>query len=448
MMKKKRLILICMLGLLWLLGGCSFRFRSVGELFTLPKLPEEYQNLQSMIEEATKAGAEYSAPTNGENTQPVQLQDLDGDGTLEAIAFFKVSGSDKPLKIYIYRQTANGYEVGAVIESEGASIYSIDYKTLNGGKGKDIVVCWRTGSNSLEVYSLENYEVTKLMSTGYTDYKIMDIDMDNQEEILVLYVDTVDGTRSRVDCYDADKDALILRSSAPMSSGVSRAESVQGYLKGKTPVPALFVTSYYFEGSVTDILAWKDGELKNITLDSELGVSNSTYRIKDKATLTDINGDNYMEIPMPVKLPDADPASVTDAIVLYSWYQFDIDGKSYPVYTTYVNFIDGWYFILPSSWVGKVTVSQFSVSVEEQSTVFSYWQEGEEPQPFLTIYRLTGANRYMRAQTGERFVLKPGDSGDTTIYAAELIKGGWRCGLDEAGVEAQFKMRDLTVDVS
>ena len=35
-----------------------------------------------------ESGAEYAAPVSGSNIQPVQLEDLDGDGEEEALAFF------------------------------------------------------------------------------------------------------------------------------------------------------------------------------------------------------------------------------------------------------------------------------------------------------------------------------------------------------------------------
>ena len=58
-MKKKCLLFVVAALMLGTLTGC---FRSVDELFTLPKLPEEYQNLQEKIEEVTTGtGAELLA---------------------------------------------------------------------------------------------------------------------------------------------------------------------------------------------------------------------------------------------------------------------------------------------------------------------------------------------------------------------------------------------------
>ena len=58
------------------------------------------------------------------------------------------------------------------------------------------------------------------------------------------------------------------------------------------------------------------------------------------------------------------------------------------------------------------------------------------PQTFLTIYKLTGPNRYTRSRMGDRFTLT---ADENTIYSAELKTDAWDCGLDAAGVQELFK---------
>ena len=89
-----------------LLSGCVFS-STVDELYQLPQLPAEYTELQNLLDAIQDQGAEYAAPTSGANIQPVQLVDLDGDGTQEAVAFFRRTGDEQPLKIYIF-QSAGG----------------------------------------------------------------------------------------------------------------------------------------------------------------------------------------------------------------------------------------------------------------------------------------------------------------------------------------------------
>ncbi len=72
------------------------------ELYALPELPERYTALNKQLSAIQEGGAEYATPVSGSNIQPVQMMDLDGDGREEALAFFRQSDGEKPLKIYIF----------------------------------------------------------------------------------------------------------------------------------------------------------------------------------------------------------------------------------------------------------------------------------------------------------------------------------------------------------
>ena len=125
------------------------------------------------------------------------------------------------------------------------------------------------------------------------------------------------------------------------------------------------------------------------------------------------------------------------------WWQHDINGVSHLVYTTYHNSRDGWYFVLPEAWSGKVTLSRSDLAGGgERAVIFSYWEGSADtaPVPFLVIYKLTGDNRVMRANMADRFLLPNTGEEKETIYAARLIESGWDCGLDEEGVKANFAL--------
>ena len=95
------------------------------ELYALPELPERYTALNKQLSAIQESGAEYAAPVSGSNIQPVQMMDLDGDGREEALAFFRQSDGEKPLKIHIFTaDDDNSYRQAAVIEGSGLAIYS------------------------------------------------------------------------------------------------------------------------------------------------------------------------------------------------------------------------------------------------------------------------------------------------------------------------------------
>ena len=106
------LLLACLL-----LAGCRMD-STVEELFTLPRLPTEYTTLSRQLDQLLSEGYEYMAPTSGRNIQSLQMVDIDGDGQDEALAFFRLSNGEKPLKIYVFHSREDSYELTSIIEEE------------------------------------------------------------------------------------------------------------------------------------------------------------------------------------------------------------------------------------------------------------------------------------------------------------------------------------------
>lgn len=437
---KKFAVLIFLSTLLALGSGCSLH--PPEELYSLPEPPAEYKNLDMRIQETMASlGAEYAAPLAGSNTQTVQLQDIDGDGVDEAIAFFRVTSDPKPLKIFVFKQDdADLYSTFAIIEGEGTAIQSISYENLGDSAAAEVVVSWRMSDkvHSLAAYSLHHGNVIELMRTGYSDYMILDIDMDNLQEIVALQMDPAEG-RNRVELFDYQAEGMVLCATAPLSYEIRDTLSLRsGYLRDS--VRALFVSSTFGDsnGLVTDVLAWRNDKLENISLDAATGQSLATMRYYNLVSHADINGDSILEIPSPVVMPSPLKTVAADFWAI-NWFQYDIDGTTWPVCTTYHNIQDRWYLTMPEDWLGRTTLARRDNTVNgERAVVFSYWLGDEaEPTPFLTIYKLTGVNREMRSRLGSRFVLI---TQTDAIYAAEFHANSWDCGLDQEGLLESFQL--------
>ncbi len=423
--------------LLMTLSGCLFR--GVDELYALPKSSDLYVKLQASIE-AVRGEAESITPISGGSTQTVQLVDLDRDGISEAVAFFRNSSAEFPLKIAIFKQNEDREYVSyTTIESKGSEIASIEYCDLTGGKGLELLVSWQMTStvHSLSAYSIGKGQAAELMRSPYTRYVAMDLNQDDKREVLLIQTDSSNPANNKVEEYVGVGNAMELHSSAPLSEGIlSLLLWEPGELRDGEP--ALLVTSEFGENyRVTDIFRSGEGGIKNVTLDEGLRYSATTRRPYTTIVPTDINQDGATEIPLTKAIPGYSQTAA-DNFWRILWTQYDRNGKAYLQMSTYHNITDRWYLELPGNWDGKITLSRREhTAIGERAVVFSYW-EGDlkvPPQPFLTIYRLTGNNRELHAVQENRFILARDSE---TLFAAEFTQIGWDCGLDENSLKLLF----------
>ena len=414
MRKTGRKAALCALlcALTMLLSGCMPAL-SDETLYRLPKLPAEYESLETLIDALIRNGAEYAAPTSGSNLQSVQMVDLDGDGEEEAVAFFRRANDERPMKIYIFRAAGDSYEQYCVIEGTSNSIYSVNYVDLDGDGRREILAGIRSNLDvqNLSVWSIGAGEAQQLLLTGYSRYTTRDMDGDGIQELLVLRSD--EENYAVADCYAWDGAELAARSSLRLSGTVAELSRLTGgtLSSGET---ALFITSVTQDGAaITDILIVSDGALRSVRDSAGPG---RAFRFLELYP-GDVNGDGVTEVPEPAPFPQIDPES--SAYYRICWQQYDAAGRATLVRETYQDAQGGWSLILPKSWDDCVTVSRSS-NADGSSVTFSCIN-GAETRPFLTIYAFTAENRgQLVSRTGRITLARQAEAS----YAAEIYDSG------------------------
>ncbi|SHI16283.1 Repeat domain-containing protein [Sporobacter termitidis DSM 10068] len=410
---------LCLLFAVVALSGC-FSI-TANELYSLPQPSKEFLKLQEQINTVLSTGAEYSPPTAGPNRQSVQLKDLNSDGQNEAIAFFRTTG-DKPLKIYILQQSGATYKTADVIEGDGTGIESIRYADLDGDGTMELIVGWQMGASltHMNIYSIKGGQHVSLADDDYTQLSVSDMDNDGNPDVMAVRLPSSEQP-GQADMYSLRADGEVDAKTAQLSKGI---ESISYVIKGRLldESPALFIES---SGSgktvVTDILTWVNGGLYNITADTSGGVSKDTLR-SYAAYSTDINNDKVTEVPFPRLLG----SSADTKYYVIDWYAYNKYGYRSKVFTTYHDFSDGWYLILPDDWKSaddwkNISVRRDDSVAGERTLIFSYISApGETPIEFLKIYTLSGDNRFDRAAMAGRFRLEEHGDGDM-VYAAEIL---------------------------
>ena len=263
-------LLMVLSALLLTMTGCLFT-NSVSDLYALPKMPEQYQELEQQIRDLISNGAEYAAPISGNNLQPVQMVDLNNDGLEEALIFMRDSASEKPLKIYIFRLLGGHYQCTSVLENSGISIYSISYVDLTDDGKMEIMVGWRAGAENpvLTVYAMQGDTPELLLSTTYSRYVF-----DSAGRGFVL-LRSGSEERCVVEAYEVSENGTLGVNSAVRLSSTAAELAGGNMISGcfSDGVPALFVTGVSADGStaMVDALRWAEEGLKNVTMSSATG---------------------------------------------------------------------------------------------------------------------------------------------------------------------------------
>lgn len=449
-MGKKILLAVMTAALCALLAGC-FPW-AAEDSYKLPKPPQGYENLTAAVNKTRRElGLEYSAtvedvpPSTGDSTSTVQLLDMDDDGVQEtAVTFFRVVGAPKPLHICFYTQQEDeGYVMTGLISGEGDSVYAVHYADVDGIRDpvtgrtrKEVVVSWQLGgqANYLGVYAVHEGDGQMLASAAYDSYRLTDLDQNGLMEIAIATIDRVENT-GKVTLYgwNTAEDIMTVQETA-LSLGATAIRSMRANFI-KNFAPALYVVSDLADGSTAvDVIAMKGGQTTNLALDPETLVSrecSSSYR---DLTLSDVNSDNILELPRPRQL---EARGTLDGAWLADWVQYDSRARASTICTTYHCVVDGWYLVIPDHWQSRLVIYRNDTVSGQRAVVFALWQgEDKEPLPFLSIYRLTGASRALRATSGNRFILAEDSS---TIYAATFYNT-WDCGLDEGELLENFRL--------
>lgn len=423
-------VLLCLLMALTSLSGC---FRTAADdLYGLPQASKEYLELQKQINAVLASGAEYSPPISGLNRQSVQLKDIDSDGTNEAIAFFRTTG-DKPLRIHIMKQMNNTYETVNVIDGDGTAIDSIRYADMDGDGISELIVGWQMSATLLHmtIYDIRNSEEAVLAETDYSKHFVSDLTGDGRADVIALRLSSSDLPGEAI-LFSLGENREPLTSTAGLSSGLESVSRImRGHLNDGTP--AVFVEGVIGgTGVVTDIFSWQSGAIVNVLVRPSSGVSEDTLR-PQKVYSTDINGDGVVDVPM---LRLLDPESDSNYYTI-DWYSYDRYGGKRMVLSTYHNFQDGWYMILPNDWRDAVAVRREDNIPGERTVVFSSLTADGETADFLKIYTLSGDNKEDRAGIDSRFELH--NKGDV-IYAAEILSTDIPITLDKPAIADSFRL--------
>lgn len=425
-MKKRILAPIGVLLLLLVLSGCATR--TVEEMYSLPRRSEQNNNLRTVVE-AAMGGCVYAAPVSGENQESVQTADLDGDGRDEYLVFAKGDNNDS-LKIFLFRQREERYELWEALTCKGTAFDQIQYTDIDGRPGCELVVGTRINekvTKTVSLYSFASGQSEKIKSMIYLKYVICDLNRDGNSELMVIQNGSAEWDNGAVRLYSYTDGSVVGSAEAKLSASPEQIRKI-AVNRLSSGEPAVYVASARNENAViTDIFAMKEGVFTNISQSSEFGTSMQTLR-NDFVYAEDIDGDGTLELPGLVTMM----YNHTEQNML-RWYSMDLEGAEVNKLFTFHNFIDGWYLVLNSDWLDR-----FAAEKDGSVYMFYMWNNSYQTAvPVFSVYMLTGKDRDLQAAAQNRFALYRGED---VVFAAKLESGSAIYGITENYLQSNFHL--------
>ena len=334
-MKKLNVIILAVL-ICVLLSGCSGSlFASIDDLISPVSLSGDDAGILLAVDDFCNGSYSIKIPSTGKYTTSFITCDLDGNNSLEAIAFFEPNDNLGNVNMAVLSKTNEQWKVTGNVTGEGSDVKQIDIFDLNNDGRKEVIVCWSVLSNStmsnLCVYTLDDEFKPVSLGDSITasDFTCLDMNNDDINELLVFKYASINES-PKAELYSfKDKEKHFIGQTKLDSSIVSFSSITKGNTDAGLCVYADGVCSDG-KSMVTEFLYWSDYYDSVISpfYSYSTGKTSDTSR-NNLIICRDINGDGFIEIPL-----DDDSLNLPEGITAQNWVSYErtvLNSKAYSI---------------------------------------------------------------------------------------------------------------------
>ncbi len=350
-----------------LLLGLTACTGNIENLLTAPKLTQEQSEIYQALINSSGSSIKLKYPRGGEYRSAFVLQDIDSDGTEEAMVFYEsqsVQSGESALRLKVLDNFGGSWEAVYDLACVGSEVDSISFASLGDDSSVEILVCYCMLNQTEKTVSVLNYAdgvISEMYNGSYSCMQVTDLNEDGMQELILVTSDKAKQTSSAV--MFTKKNGMFVRLSQTALSGMaSEYSSVsEGRLGGD--ITALFLDYSRGAGQYsTDVVYCRDGQIfspSNLVTnaDGTQGslISRFTNDYMTDIRSRDIDGDGLVEIPSMTPLPGYETLMKSEQLCAVEWYTVENNRyvrKYYSYYSSKYNFA----LLFPSRWQGVVSV--------------------------------------------------------------------------------------------
>ncbi|MBE6830065.1 MAG: VCBS repeat-containing protein [Ruminococcaceae bacterium] len=348
------------------LSGCSFIGLDAQTLMHPPKPTGEKADIHALLESKTDGKMTLKYPKSGDYRSAIITHDLCGDKNDEAMAIYQKEDETSGTNIMFMKKDGKWVDMGS-FSNPAAQVDKVCFGDLDGDGKSEVVVGWGSSLNNTSticVYYYKNGKMNELkLEQTYTELAVMDFDGDGRDEIFTANT-SVGDQPALARLFRVKDGAVEVMGSCRMDGGVTKYASVKSGLINEHQ-NGIVLDGIKNEGSlVTELLYWdqKTKRLRSPFYDVKTQTANYTMR-NTSVVSKDINGDKIIEVPIVNLMPGHSGEKTDDADYITNWHRYDTQtGTFVRVMSMVLNYSDGYWFLIPDMWRGKVTTKTDTVT--------------------------------------------------------------------------------------
>lgn len=380
--------------------GCDYINTSLDTLITPPSMNEQQAEilkaLDASLQKDETITLEY--PENGNYRSAVIIYDIDEEPTDEAIVFYNSSVEstlgETGLRICLLDQFEDGWRAIWNLPGPGEDVDKVLFFTDHQTGEKFVIIGFSTEKQMQKSYMIYRYRdgvFEQVYTAPYQMLEVFDITNDGLDDIITIaykeepknkntvQTDSPQQTNAYVVNYQNGVFALI-----DQTQMAGKAVNYNNVVKDTTSFgkPALFLDEQISKNTyATEILTCENGRLKNSIVHDDVDLFEQTLRTQVPISY-DFNKDSITEIPCTEFFPGYSEIS-ENPLYLTKWYQLH-DNALVQTGISYVNYSQGFGFLLPDDWEGRVSAKQ---TVQDDEVTFFLFDGSieDDSQKILSI---------------------------------------------------------------
>ena len=411
-MKLKAVLSATILGAFFITSasGCSLTDFSSESMLRPPKTTGDEAEIEQLISDCAEKGYTLKYPKNGNYRSAIIMNDLNGDKTDEAIAFFREKDDVTKIHMLVMYNDNDEWKLSSDYITETTDIDCVDFSDVNGSGSLEILVGYATYTPNINFMSCYTYEkgTTSEIKSGqnYSSFYCGDFNSDSKNEIMMLSLFTTEAeARATMLEYNKDNNSLYAKATVVMDPNVVKYKNITISDLGENTKGIVVDGIFASEELCTQIIYFN----KELSL-----LRNPLYKEKTKNATqrscsvisADTDEDMIVEIPSSSKLPYPKNEPVDTVADKLVWNTFSVQNESLSIKSNLIaNYKQGYTLKMPDKWLkntvtATLTLDGSVMSVYEwnktklgnklfEIKVFNTtdWDSGKDNENYTLIYK-------------------------------------------------------------